>query len=268
MCRLASSEPSSIEEERPTRAIAIEIGGQIVGDTDQPWAQRPPVRLALGALEMTVGLQEGLLGEVLRVVMVADPIVGVAVDVAQMSAIQLGELGVELRLGLLFVGEPLIAPYPPTLSPKSSGGARATSGAARWDLRIGDRSGAAKPLPLQADTSPDTLGHTKGHRRRWPLGLREAKWTPTAEADLARDVFASLDARPRCPAQPPERRAPQFAEQAVRPLDEDGASGPGRTRVPSGKITTQSPRCENCPSGGHRLFVAACHDRPEKPQGC
>ncbi len=46
--------------------------------------------------------------------MVADPIVGVAVDIAQMSSIQLGELGVELRLGLLLAGEPLIAPYPPT----------------------------------------------------------------------------------------------------------------------------------------------------------
>ena len=42
-----------------------------------------PSRLALRALEVPVGLQEGLLGEVLGVVVVADPVVRVGVDVAQ-----------------------------------------------------------------------------------------------------------------------------------------------------------------------------------------
>ncbi len=51
-------------------------------DADQPRAQRTSVRFALRALEMTVGLQERLLGQVLRVVMIADAVVRVAVDVA------------------------------------------------------------------------------------------------------------------------------------------------------------------------------------------
>ena len=38
--------------------------------------------LAQGSLEVTIRLQEGLLGEILGVVVVADAIVGVAVDVA------------------------------------------------------------------------------------------------------------------------------------------------------------------------------------------
>ncbi len=60
-----------------------------MGDADQPRAQRPAVGLALGALEVAVGLQEGLLGQVLGIVVVAHAIVGVAVDVAQVGAIEL-----------------------------------------------------------------------------------------------------------------------------------------------------------------------------------
>jgi hypothetical protein len=54
-----------------------------------------------GALEVAVGLQERLLGQVLGIVVVADAIVGVAVDVAQVGAVEVGELRVELGLGLL-----------------------------------------------------------------------------------------------------------------------------------------------------------------------
>jgi hypothetical protein len=71
------------------RAIAVEVGGEVVGDADQPGPQGPSVRLPLGALEMAIGLQEGLLGQILGVVMVPDAVVGIAVDVAQMGAIQL-----------------------------------------------------------------------------------------------------------------------------------------------------------------------------------
>ena len=62
--------------------------------------QRPAVGLAQRALEVPVGLQEGLLGEVLGVVVVADPVVAVGVDVAQVAAVELGEASVELRLVL------------------------------------------------------------------------------------------------------------------------------------------------------------------------
>ena len=67
-------------------------------DADQPRAQRPAVGLAQRPLEVAVGLQEGLLGQVLGVVMVADPVVGVGVDVAQVRPVELGELRVELGL--------------------------------------------------------------------------------------------------------------------------------------------------------------------------
>ena len=46
-----------------------------MGDADQPGPQRPAVGLALRALEVPVGLEEGLLGQVLGVVVVADPVV-------------------------------------------------------------------------------------------------------------------------------------------------------------------------------------------------
>ena len=59
------------------------------------------MRFALRALEMPVGLEKRLLGQILGVVMVADAVVGVAVDVAQMRAVEIGELPIELRLGLL-----------------------------------------------------------------------------------------------------------------------------------------------------------------------
>ena len=60
-----------------------------MGDPDQPRAQRPPVGFALGALEVAIGLQERLLGQVLGVVVVADAVVGVAVDVAQVRPVEL-----------------------------------------------------------------------------------------------------------------------------------------------------------------------------------
>src|SRR5947209_7928854 len=80
---------------RPTRAVAVVVGGQVVGDPDQPWPQRSPVRLALRTLEVPVGLEERLLGQVLGVVMVARAVVAVAVDVSQVGAVQLGEVAVE-----------------------------------------------------------------------------------------------------------------------------------------------------------------------------
>ena len=71
-----------------------------MGDANQPWTQRPPVGFPLSPLEVAIGLQEGLLCEVLGVVMVANAVIGVAVDVAQVCLVQLGELGIELRLRL------------------------------------------------------------------------------------------------------------------------------------------------------------------------
>ena len=57
---------------------------------------------------------------------------------------------------------------------------------------------------------------------------------------------------------------------ARRPTPRRGSpSGPGRTRVPSGKTTTQSPRCEDRARGGHRVAVARAaidRERAERVQ--
>src|SRR5215211_1495000 len=87
---------------RPPGAVAVVVGGEVVGDADQPRPERTAVRLALRALEVAVGLKEGLLRQVLGVVVVAHRVVGIAVDVAQVGAVELRELAVEplLLLGI------------------------------------------------------------------------------------------------------------------------------------------------------------------------
>ena len=57
---------------------------------------------------MAVGLQKGLFGDVLGVVVVADAVVGVGVDVAEVVAIKLLEGSVELGLRLTLVSRALI----------------------------------------------------------------------------------------------------------------------------------------------------------------
>jgi hypothetical protein len=72
---------------RPARPVAVVVGSQVVGDADEPRPQGPSVRLSSRALEVPIRLEEGLLGDVLGVVVVADAVVGVRVDVAEMVAI-------------------------------------------------------------------------------------------------------------------------------------------------------------------------------------
>src|SRR5215210_831794 len=101
--------------DRTARTVAIEVRGQVVRDADQPGPERPPVRLALCAIEVPVGLKKGLLGQVLGVVVVAHPVVRVGVDVAQMSPVQLGEVAVETFLvgrGLHSSSQPTPGPTP------------------------------------------------------------------------------------------------------------------------------------------------------------
>jgi hypothetical protein len=85
---------------RAARAIPVIVRGEVVGDADEPGAQRAAVGLTPRALEVAVGLQEGLLGDVLGVVVVADPVIGVGVDVAKVVAVEALEGAVELGLGL------------------------------------------------------------------------------------------------------------------------------------------------------------------------
>src|SRR5665213_608148 len=139
---------------------------------------------------MAVGLQERLLGQVLRVVMIADPVVGVAVDVAQVSTVEIGELRIELCLGLLadLLADLLTHSSHTTLAPigSRSRGAR--------ELALGGRSrelrrwslGTAEPVPLQADAGPDALGDRHGEAGRGLLHRGEAQSATDADAYLAR----------------------------------------------------------------------------------
>ena len=61
---------------------------------------RPSLGFAQRALEVAVGLQEGLLGEVLGVMVVANSVVAVRVHVAQMRFVELSEPSVELGFAL------------------------------------------------------------------------------------------------------------------------------------------------------------------------
>jgi hypothetical protein len=79
----------------------VVVGGEVVSDPDEPRAERAAVRLPPGALEVAVGLEERLLGDVLGVVVVADPVVRVRVDVTEVIAVELLEGAVELGLRLL-----------------------------------------------------------------------------------------------------------------------------------------------------------------------
>src|SRR5215208_7162702 len=81
---------------RAASAVAVVVRGEVVGDADEPGAERAPVRLAPGSLEVPIRLEERLLGDVLGVVMVTDAVVRVRVDVAQMVAIELLEGAIEL----------------------------------------------------------------------------------------------------------------------------------------------------------------------------
>src|SRR3954468_19153985 len=130
---------------RLARAVAVVIGREVVRDPDQPRPQRPAVRLALRPVEVAVGLEERLLRQVLGVVVVAGAVVAVAVDVAQVRAVELAEVAVEPGLvcerllhALSLLGtarRPQAARRPPvrTFSIQRSGAMRpSTSAASAW----------------------------------------------------------------------------------------------------------------------------------------
>src|SRR5436190_13606092 len=85
---------------RPARPIAVIVRGQVVRDADEPGSQGAPVRLTARALEVSVGLEERLLSDVLRVMVVAHAVVRVRIDVAEVVAIETLEGAVELGLRL------------------------------------------------------------------------------------------------------------------------------------------------------------------------
>src|SRR3954454_13434203 len=142
---------------RLARAVAVVVRREIVRDPDQPRPERPAVRLALRPVEVTVGLEERLLRQVLGVVVVARAVVAVAVDVAQVGAVQLAEVAVEPGLvcerllhALSLPGRrrrPQAARRPParTFSIQRSGAIRPSTSAASASV-----AGASTPVRAQA----------------------------------------------------------------------------------------------------------------------
>ena len=71
-----------------------------MSDSDEPGTERAAVGFPQRALEVPVGLEEGLLSEVPGVVVVSHPVVAVEVDVAEVRPVEVREPRVELRLVL------------------------------------------------------------------------------------------------------------------------------------------------------------------------
>ena len=209
---------------RLARAVAVEVRGEVVRDADQPRAQRPPVRFALRALEVPVGLQERLLGQVLGVVVVADAVVGVAVDVAQMRAVELGELRVELGLGLLAVllGHSLhtIPHGPPRPTP------RARSRAARSRASAPARCALAPP--------------SHSHCRRTHAQMRSV--TPAASAGEERSTVGNSSGRPT------RMRTLRGRMRQPRRTSSVPITATGTTGAPVSSARRPTPRCGS-PSG-------------------
>ena len=180
---------------RAPRAVAVVVGGEVVGDPDQPGPQRPAVGLAPGALEVPVGLQEGLLGEVLGVVVVADPVVGVGVDVAQVGPVEILEGAVELRLR----GRSEAEPAPPSGNRRSA-----------WSVSRSSRPASYARAGLTASGGPPRA-----------LGPAQAG-DPVLGVDLARDQRRE-PSRPRR-LEPGRRRPPRPAAAPSR-----GPRRPGRS---------------------------------------
>ena len=118
-----------------------------------------PSRLAQRALEVAVGLEERLLGEVLGIMVVADTVEAVGVDVAQVLAVELAEAPVQLLLARRYVRDPRHGAY------WSGARLRRHAAVSPHGLRVRSSSTPAEPRPLQLTTRPDALGDD---RRRLP----------------------------------------------------------------------------------------------------
>ena len=200
-----------------------------------------PSRFALRALEVPVGLQEGLLGQVLGVVMVADAVVGVAVHVAQMRPVEIGELGVELRLGLLadVLGHSL-HPTPCRRPARRRARSRVRVVCSPDSARAARRRRRA--TPTAAARRPRSV---RSPRRRAPASSARR----SGSAAGARHAGAPCAGGSASRVAPRRCRSPRSARPARRFRARDGRcpvggrrAGRRRTRVPSGKTTTQSPR--------------------------
>ena len=201
---------------RPARAVAVVVGRQVVGDPDQPRPQRPAVRLALRALEVAVGLEEGLLRQVLGVVVVADPVVGVAVDVAQMCAVEIGEIPVQALL---------VRRRSPTM--------RSLLG------RAGPSGRTRSRAPRRVDRMLSS--HCSGEAS--PSSTRRAPWSPARRCPRAR-TRGRAAARWRATRPSGRASARRRAQAARRPpaRPRGGCGCPRRGRWPRGRRRRRARR--------------------------
>ena len=143
-----------------------------------------PLRLALRALEVPVGLQERLLGEVLGVVVVADPVVRVRVDVAQVRPVELGEVARRARALSAWPSAIASEPTPPT---RPSAGASGAASARSSDCASSARARRALDHAGQAVERPARRRRrccTRVGEQRHACRRASAVW-PSAGADLA-----------------------------------------------------------------------------------
>ena len=145
-----------------------------------------PLRLALRALEVPVGLQERLLREVLGVVVVAHPVVRVGVDVAQVRLVERREVVVEALLLRRLAGSLRVGRHAPDPTPCAAQAALALSRRPAGFGAVSDaaqRSGSTRPSIIPA--SPRSTGaSTPASRTRaassGTLSTASAVW-PSAE---------------------------------------------------------------------------------------
>ena len=217
-----------------------------------------PSRFALRALEVAVGLQERLLGQVLGVVMVADAVVGVAVHVAQMRPVELRELRVELRLGLL--GDLLGHSLHPIHRCRCAHSSRARD-LARL-ASSGDRRSRGALTPPSHSHCRRTHAQIRSvtrqrERRRGALDGGEEQRPAGAQRAPCAAGSASRCGRPRCRSRRSARPAHRFPAPGARRRGGDRRAARGARACPRGR-PPRSRRVRGSP--------AQSPSRPDRPR--
>ena len=121
--------------------------------------------------------------------------------------------------------------------------------------RGAQRRQPAEPLPLELHAGPDPLGHLAGQEGRRAVHARERERRPEAQVHLHRP---DPPAAPGALAAGTPRSGPRGRRSRAPAGPRRGAgvpSEPRLMRVPSGKITTASPRSSSAQRGLRGLLV-------------
>src|SRR3954447_2309107 len=220
---------------RLSRAIAVEIRREVVRDPDQPRPQRPAMALRERPLEVPVGLQERLLRQVLGVVMVAHPVVGIRVHVAQVGLVELGELRIEL--GLVHASQPTYAafvvprPLGLVIAPvHCSASMRPASTAAR-PLSAGARTPSALSASASSGTASRPSAAWPSAGTIWSGAMPQPSMSPARRLRLpSATTVATRSPAPASPAKvsgrPPRRRLNASTSAKTLPAAAPAALGP------------------------------------------